>query len=194
LLKNFKFKMDPSKSTSVRDLTAEEKLRLNPEIVASSMMINPEPFNEISPTLPESFPSELIPSNICEKEILNLTECLLKNKYDNVKCEQFQLDFYSCKKSRDTLLVSRIKTWEEIYYSKMNIEDQNFYLQNLRNKKREYVQKYEAIEITLDNRMKRIRLLSDLELLDWRINYLKNMNFSFKDNNSLSEKNNQNFI
>ncbi len=176
--------MDPSKSNLIKDLTAEEKLRLKPEIVASSMMINPEPFNEISPTLPELFPDELIPSNICEKEILNLSDCLLKSKYDNVKCEQFQLDFYTCKKSRDTLLVSRIKSWEEDFFSKMDNENQNYYLQNLRNKKRDYVQRYENIEINLDNRMKRIRLLSDLELLDWRLSYLKILNSSKIPNNN----------
>jgi len=181
--------MDPSTSNSIKDLSAEEKLRLKPEIVASSMMINPEPFNEISPTLPELFPNELIPTNICEREILKLSDCLLKNKYDNVKCEQFQLDFYTCKKSRDTLLVSRINTWEEDFFSKMDKENQNYYLQNLRNKKREYVQIYENIEINLDNRMKRIRLLSDLELVDWRISYLKTM-FSDK----IHSNNSSNFI
>jgi len=173
--------MDPSKSNLIKDLSAEEKLKLKPEIVASSMMINPEPFNEISPTLPELFPNELIPTNICERDILKLSDCLLKSKYDNVKCEQFQLDFYTCKKSRDTLLVSRIKLWEEDFYNKMDIENQEVYLLNLRNKKRDYVQKYEIIEINLDNRMKRIRLLSDLELLDWRIGYLRNLKAAFKD-------------
>lgn len=168
--------MDPSKSKLTRDLSAEDKLRLNPEIVASAMMINPEPFNEISPTLPDFFPKELIPTNICEMEILKLSNCLLKNKYDNVKCEQFQLDFYSCKKSRDTLLVSRIKAWEEDFYMRMDNENKSVYLDNLRYKKKSFVEKYERIEINLDNRMKRIRLLSDLELLDWRINYLKSIN------------------
>jgi len=165
--------MDPSKSNLTRDLSAEEKLRLNPEIVASSMMINPEPFNEISPTLPENFPSELIPINICETEMLNLCNCLLKHKYDNVKCEQLQLDFYNCKKSRDTLLVSRIQKWEEKFYSELNKENKGIYLNEIRNKKRDFIEKYENIEINIDNRMKRIRLLSDLELLDWRYNYLK---------------------
>jgi hypothetical protein len=165
--------MDPSKSNLTRDLTAEEKLRLNPEIIASSMMINPEPFNEISPTLPENFPSDLIPINICETEMMNLCDCLLKNKYDNVKCEQFQLDFYNCKKLRDTLLVSRIQKWEENFFSEMDKENKRIYLNELKNKKRNFIEKYENIEINFDNRMKRIRLLSDLELLDWRLNYLK---------------------
>ena len=170
---------------SVRDLPAEEKLRLNPEIVAAAMMINPEPFNEISPTLPDFFPSELIPSNICENELLKLSECLLTHKFDNVKCEQFQLDFYSCKKWRDTLLVSRIKTWEEDFYNKLDEENQKIYFDNLKNKKISFVDKYEKIEISLDTRHKRIRLLTDLELLDWRINYLKsNYEKVIEDNNS----------
>ena len=134
--------MDPSKSNLTRDLSAEDKLRLNPEIVASSMMINPEPFNEISPTLPDNFPSELIPVNICEKEMLSLCNCLLKNKYDNVKCEQLQLDFYNCKKSRDTLLVSRIQKWEEDFFKKIDKNNQANYINEIRKIKIDYIQKY----------------------------------------------------
>jgi hypothetical protein len=154
------------------ELSAEEKLKLDLQTGQQSLLINPELIGEISPTLPENFPKDLIPKEICEKQLNKLLSCLLFWSLDNVKCEGHQMQFYQCKKWRDTLLFKRIKEWEENSYSSMPDYEQSIYLDNLKLKKLDLINKYDEVLIIPQNRGKRQRISYDIDQLDWRIKYL----------------------
>ena len=151
---------------------AKSKMRLDPNLLQTVVFMNPEPLNEISPTLPELFPEELIPSEICEKDMLNLIECLVRLDFDNVKCEEVQFEYYQCKRWRDSLLFKRIKEWE-VSYLLNNTGILPGYVNNLKTQRIQLINEYENVPNISKNTGKRIRYNSDIQQLDWRLNYIK---------------------
>jgi hypothetical protein len=152
----------------------QDKLRADPNSLSTTMLINPEAIGEMSPTLPKEFPKELIPKEICERQMKTLLSCLIDNEFDNVKCEELQFEYYECKKWRDTLIFKRINEWEVDNYKKMKDNERVSHLDNLKVKKLEFIDKYEKLEVTSSNRNKRNKISYDIEQLNWRINYLEN--------------------
>lgn len=159
------------KDRSYKEQTKEKLLSSN-LITDTSILINPEAIQEMSPTIPEGFHTELIPADKCEKQIAKLAICLIEEKFDNVACENMQYEYYQCKKWRDGLLFKRIKDWEVEKFNKMDDKNKKIHVAMLKAKKLEYIKNYEAIETMPSNRAKRIRFTSDIEQLQWRINYL----------------------
>jgi hypothetical protein len=150
------------------------KLMSDPNSLTTTMLVNPEVLNDASPSLPLQFPKELIPKELCEKQLNLLLSCLLDNEFNNVECEDFQFKFFECKKWRDSLLFKRIEQWEVSNFDKMNENEKNMYLGSIKMKKFEFIDKYEKVEVVPKNRGKRIRITSDIEQLNWRIKYLEN--------------------
>ena len=139
-----------------------DKMRSDPELIATTMMINPEPLGEMSPTLPEGFPWELIPVEKCELLMGKLVKCLIDNEYDNVKCEEDQVGYYKCKNWRDTLLFQRIKDWEKANFKKASDDDKDSYLKKLKEREKFLLTKYEEVPMTPANKGKRDRIASDI--------------------------------
>lgn len=161
------------------ELSAQDKLKLDPSSITTTMMINPEAIGEMSPTIPENFPKENLPKDLCEPQLQKLISCLLQKQFNNVICENSQHLFYECKKWRDNLIFQRIKSWETDYYSSMSELEKKVYINSLKIKKIEYLKKYESIEVISINKGKRNRISSDIEQLSWRINNLNNIKYNF---------------
>ena len=123
----------------IQDSKITEKLEEDPNSLSTTMLINPEVIGEMSPSLPHEFPKNLIPLEICEKQMKSLLSCLIDNDFDNVRCEDFQFSYYECKKWRDTLIFKRIREWEVDYYSKFNTSQKNLHLDQLKIKKLDYI-------------------------------------------------------
>jgi hypothetical protein len=154
----------------------EQKIRADVGSTNSFILINPEPLNEISPTLPEKFPSELIPKELCEKQLNDLMLCMIKKKFNNPDCEEYQGVLYKCKKWRDNLIISRIKEWESGYYKELPREEKKVYLDELKDKKSQFMKLYEQVPVLARNKGKRIRISSDIQQVVWRISYLEDLN------------------
>jgi hypothetical protein len=157
----------------VQNQKIQEKLMADPNSLSTTMLINPEAIGEMSPSLPKEFPKELIPKEICEKQMKTLVSCLLDNNFDNVKCEDLQFEYYECKKWRDALIFKRINEWEIDYAKKMQDDQRTSHIDTLKVKKLEFIDSYEKLEVTAGNRIKRNRISYDIEQLSWRINYLE---------------------
>lgn len=157
----------------IQNQKLQDKLRADPNSLSTTMLINPEAIGEMSPTLPKEFPKELIPKELCEKQIKTLLSCLLDNEFDNVKCEEKQFEYYECKKWRDSLLFKRINEWELEHFKKMKDDEKISHIDNLKIKKLEFIDKYETLEVVSSNRNKRNKISYDIEQLNWRINNLE---------------------
>jgi hypothetical protein len=155
------------------DPEVTNKVLNDPNSLTSTLLINPEVFNEFSPTIPNKFPKELIPKEICENQMKSLLTCLIDNKFDNVNCEQFQFKYFECKKWRDSLIFKRINEWEINEYDVMDEKQKVEHLDILKIKKLEFINLYDETEVIPKNRHRRIRISSDIEQLAWRINYLE---------------------
>jgi hypothetical protein len=53
--------------------------------------------------------------------------------------------------------------------------DMNSYINKLAKKQKQHLEKYEQVEVKPRNRNLRIRITSDIEQLDWRMRYLRNI-------------------
>jgi hypothetical protein len=151
----------------------EEKIKNDIAGTNTFLFINPEPLLELSPSIPEKFPKELIPKELCESQINDTINCLILNKFDNAKCEDVQGHFYICKKWRDGLLFNNIQKWEISEFNKWSEEDKKKHLESLNLKKNDLLKKYETIEVIGKNKGIRVRVSSDIQQLMWRIEYLK---------------------
>lgn len=157
-------------------LSDETKQKINSKDINNSIetniMINPQPLSEPSPTLPDKFPNTLIPKDLCEYEVLELINCMLHNKFDNILCENFQLNYYNCKRKRDATLFRRVKEWECDYFRNLEEENRIQYIKDLVNIKKNKLEEYEQTEIDSNTIGFRKRIDSDIMQLNWRINYL----------------------
>jgi hypothetical protein len=154
---------------------AIDKLRGDLDALQTTMMINPEGLAEISPSLPELFPKELIPEEKCQKLFGSLLSCLVYGKFDNVKCESEQHKFYHCKRWRDAILFKRIKEWEIGFFDSLSEPQKDAYVSTLKLRKLDYIKQYEITDLMPRNRGKRMRFSSDIEQLTWRLKYLDNI-------------------
>jgi hypothetical protein len=153
----------------------EQKIKADLGSTNSFILINPEPLNEISPTLPEKFPKEMIPKELCEKQLKEVILCMIKRKFNNPDCEEHQGELYKCKKWRDNLLISRIKEWETGFYKDLPLDERGFYLEALKDKKINFLKMYDEVPVLARNKGKRIRLSSDIQQILWRIGYLEEL-------------------
>ena len=148
------------------------KLLEDPNAIENSILVNPEPLGEMSPTLQEDFPDDWIPTEKCKIEMTELIECMLKNRFDNVRCENFQLIYYNCKKFRDSNLFALVKKWDCHRMKEIKEEERNEYIRELLSKKAKLLKDYETTEINIDTKGYRRRIDNDISQLNWRINYL----------------------
>jgi hypothetical protein len=153
----------------------EQKIKADLTSSNTFIFINPEPLNEISPTIPDKFPKDLIPKEFCEKQLKDVLCCMIERKFDNAQCEDFQGELYKCKKWRDNLLISRIKDWETNYYEKLPHVEKEFYLQALQIKRENFLKIYDDTPVLAKNKGKRVRISSDIQQVNWRIRYLEEM-------------------
>ena len=161
----------------MQNITEDTKNKLlKDEAIAieTTILVNPEPLSEISPTLPDSFPSEFIPKEKCEIQMLGLINCMVTNKYDNVPCENFQYEYYQCKKFRDSALFELVKQWECSQFKPMENSNKKFYMETLLINKAKLLDEYNTIPVTSNSIGVRRRIDSDIQQLTWRINYLPN--------------------
>ena len=159
----------------MQNLTDSTRQKINQDsstAIETSILVNPEPLSEMSPSLPEDFPSELIPKNKCELEMLGLLKCMIENKYDNVPCENFQLEFYSCKKFRDSSLFELVKQWECSKFEKFNSDKRKYYMEKLLVEKAKLLEKYDEVPVTSKSIGFRRRIDNDIQQLSWRIEFL----------------------
>jgi len=153
----------------------EEKLKNSPELLGTKfIMINPEKINEPSPTIPKGFPQALIPKDLCQIQMAKLVQALIDNKYNNVKCEQQQSDYYVCKQRRDSLIFKRIKEWEIQTIDEISDLERKIYISSLEENKIFYLNIYEKIAVIPKNKAFRGRVANDIKQLDWRLNYINN--------------------
>ena len=142
--------------------------------IESNFMFNPDPLAEPSPSLPDKFPLELLPKDYCENELLTLVECMIDNKFDNIPCDAKQLNFYKCKRKRDSTIFSSIKDWECKEFKTFPNDKKTSYLKDLVDRKIKKQEDYEKAEYESNNIGYRKRLDSDIMQLNWRINYIPN--------------------
>ena len=138
-------------------------------VIDNLYIINPNPLNEISPTLPKLFPLELIPKEKCENSILSLINCLKVKNFDNTKCKETQTNFYKCKQQRDNILFYNIKSWEIDKYNSMSKNEKSEYIKELLANKEKLLELYEEKN---NNSIKRIKIDNDIIQISWRISYL----------------------
>lgn len=150
----------------------KKKLLEDPNAIETTILVNPEPLGEISPTLPLNFPSKLIPKENCQIPMAELVNCLLHNNFDNVKCENFQFNYYRCKSFRDSSLFSKIRNWECNEYKKLNDNEKTNYNQNLLSSKAKLLKEYDQTEINSKNKGYRKRIDHEIQQLNWRLSYL----------------------
>jgi hypothetical protein len=158
----------------------QKKLTADPNSLSTTMLINPEVIGEMSPTIPKIFPKSMLPKELCEKRMQLLITCMVDWEFDNVKCEEEQFAYYQCKKWRDSLIFKRINEWEIDYFTKLNNEEQDCHLNDLKIEKIEQINHYDTAK-DLD-RFKRKRISYDIEQLNWRISYLDDFKKSYDKN------------
>ena len=149
------------------------EIKFDPNSLSGQFMINPDVFNEISPSIPIGFPKSMIPVEKCLNEMGYLLDCMIENKFDNVECQSFQKSYYNCKIWRDSLIFKRIKEWETDLVDTMDNNEKNVYLESMNNRKKILIEKYEKLPVIPKTRGHRLRISSDIEQIDWRIKYCK---------------------
>lgn len=147
------------------------EIKFDPNSLAGKFMINPDIFNEMSPSIPAGFPKSLIPVEKCENEMGHLLDCMIENKFDNVECQSFQKAYYNCKTWRDSLIFKRIKEWEYELVDFMDFKEKNVYIESMNNRKKTLIDKYEKLPVIPKTRGQRLRISSDIEQIDWRMKY-----------------------
>lgn len=152
-----------------------DDIKFDSDLLATKFLINPEVFNEMSPTIPSGFPINLLPNEKCENEMTQLLDCMFDNKFDNVECQMYQKNYYSCKKWRDSLIFKRIKDWEIELFEFMSSNEKKIYLESMEQKKNGLIDKYEKLPVLPKTRGHRLRIASDIEQIDWRIKYCNNL-------------------
>lgn len=71
------------------------------------MSIGQEPV----PFIPEGFPREFLPENICEKELLYLNHC--SQMFESISyCSEYLTEFKECKRQRDFSIFESIRKWQ----------------------------------------------------------------------------------
>lgn len=150
----------------------KQKISSDDSAIETTLFINPEPLSEPSPTLPDHFPDNLIPSNKCELEMMSLINCLIKNKYDNVNCEMFQKNYYNCKKIRDGSLFKSIHLWECEYFINLDASNRKKYMERLLIEKASLLKEYDTSINKESSFIYRKRIDSDIQQITWRIDYL----------------------
>ena len=156
-------------------MDVESKLKANPDLLGTKfIMINPEAISEMSPTIPKGFPKTLIPNNICQNEMADLASCLIDYEYNNLQCEDQQGKYYVCKTKRDSLIFKRIKEWEIQNIDELGDFERKIYISALDDKKKLFLNTYEAIPILPKNKSVRLRVANDIKQLEWRMDYINN--------------------
>lgn len=157
---------------NLSDETKGKLLSDNGSAIELTILVNPEPLSEISPTLPDNFPDSLIPKEKCEIQMASLINCMLKKKFDNVPCENFQFEYYECKKFRDSVLFSNLHHWECKEFNKMSSFERKMHMEALLLKKAKLLDTYENVQSLSKNIILKKRIDSDIQQITWRMNYL----------------------
>lgn len=67
--------------------------------------------DDYSPSLPENFPKERLPKELCMDKLLFFARCMTHSP-EGIMCTEMYSDFKYCKQTRNTRIFNSIKEWE----------------------------------------------------------------------------------
>jgi len=137
-----------------------------------------EPYDMLyyySPSVPYDFPKERVPQNLCEKELILMSKCILNfhKQSEDVKraryCHKYASELNQCKRRRDMRIWAEIKSWEDERVQNLKPELRQVYLNSLKEELHELKSEFEKVTATDENANKRWRLNADILQTQWRV-------------------------
>lgn len=126
---------------------------------------------EHSPSIPDGFPRELMPAELCKNALAHMMLCLVNNQQNLCGYENKQ--YYMCKKERDATLFTRIRDWETAQFNALDKLGRESKIGELESQRKEVSRTFEKTPSSIGNKHRRWRMAADIEQLKWRIDYLK---------------------